>query len=166
MWNGFTENYFDRKRDENVSSLNEDLNSIKKRYNSTSRTAKPEQKKELVIKTSDRSVFTEEQLIDKIKEELLKELKGKYDFVPKGQGKFKVFSTVDIFKKYEKQICKKAGIECTPKNMIVISNAIRKTVNLHFGIADARNIKDLDEQQKFSEELERFIKDYILTEEK
>lgn len=95
---------------------------------------------------------------EKIKQELLKELKEKYQLVP---IKAKQFSVADIFEKYNDEICKKIHIENNFSNRQSIEQAIRKVVAMHFGVS---KIKDLDTEKRneYRIELERVIKEYIL----
>ena len=98
---------------------------------------------------------------EKIKQELLEELKKEYQLVPL---KSKQFTVTDIFEKYNKDICEKLDIENSWQHTNVIGNSIRKTVCFKFGVF---NVKDLpvEKRQEYREELEKFIKEYILKNE-
>ena len=121
-----------------------------------------ENNEKLVVKTEERTIFTDKQLMEKLKSELMNELTKEFDLVPKTKKDFKVFSTRDILNKYSKELCEKAKVENTEKNLIRIGNPIRKCINLHLGLEDIRGITDLEEQKLYCEELERFIVEYIL----
>ena len=98
---------------------------------------------------------------EKIKQELLEELKKEYQLVPL---KAKQFTVADIFEKYDKEICKKIDIPDIYNNKMIIENALRKVVAMHFGVF---NIKDLpvEKRTEYREELEKFIREYILKNE-
>lgn len=95
---------------------------------------------------------------ERIKQELLEELKEKYQLVP---IKSKQFSVADIFEEYDDEICKKMHIENNYSNRQSIEQSIRKVVAMHFGVS---KIKDLDAEKRneYRIELDRFIKKYIL----
>ena len=70
----------------------------------------------------------------------------------------------DICGKYYEDICKKIGAENHVSNQQSISAGIRKAVALKMGYPNTRYIKTVEEAQRYREELERFIKEYILGE--
>ena len=94
---------------------------------------------------------------EKIKQELLEELKKEYQLVPK-EAKFTVS---DILNKYYDDICIKNNLHRDLQTENQIGTAIRKCVALHFGINNLTNIKT-DLRADVRKETERFIKEYIL----
>ena len=98
---------------------------------------------------------------EKLKEELLEELKLEYRLIP---IKEKAFVVKDITDKYNDKICQKCDIENNYKNIQSINNGIRKAVALHLGFGSIKDINELKDRQAYRTELERFIKEYILQE--
>ena len=98
---------------------------------------------------------------EKLKQELLEELKKEYQLLPIKAARF---SVMDILEKYHEEICKRIDVPNDWSNRQIIDNAIRKVVSMHFGIA---NVKDLpiEKRSEYREELEKFIKDYLLKDE-
>jgi hypothetical protein len=95
---------------------------------------------------------------EKLKQELLEELKKEYTLTP---IKEKQFSVSDILDKYIDDICIECGIPDTWSNKQGIFQAIRKVVCLHFKTYQLKYINPND-RVNFREETERFIKEYIL----
>lgn len=95
---------------------------------------------------------------EKIKQELLEEIRQEYQLVP---IKAKRFIVTDIFEKYDNEILEKLHIQNNYSNRQSLEGSIRKVVSMHFGVF---NIKDLDTEQRneYRKELENFIKGYIL----
>ena len=95
---------------------------------------------------------------EKIKQELLEELKKEYQLVPIKEARFTVS---DILNKYYDDICIKNDLhrDWTTENQI--GTAIRKCIALHFGTNKLTNIK-ADLKADVRAETERFIKEYIL----
>lgn len=100
---------------------------------------------------------------EKLKQELLEELKTEYIMTPIKQ---KALITRDITDKYEEQICNKCDVPAVYEKIQGINNAIRKVVALHFGFYSTKDIGELEDRQAYRAELERFIKEYILQEDK
>ena len=100
---------------------------------------------------------------EKIKEELLEELKKEYQLIPINQAPFTI---TDILDRYYKDICKKCKIQDTYANKNSLYGAIRKCVALHFGMDKMHRMqlrfKDKDLAKEIRLETERFIKEYIL----
>lgn len=103
---------------------------------------------------------------EKLKQELLEELKSEYIMTP---IKEKALVVNDITKKYEKELynrfCKEKAVN-RRDSVTAILNAIRKSVALHLGFYSIRDIERLEDRQAYRTELERFIKEYILQEDK
>ena len=97
---------------------------------------------------------------EKLKAELLEELRKEYTLIP---IKERAFSVRDIIEKYEDNICKTCDIVPTWNNKQSIGNALRKVMCLHFKCSDLKAV-DVNERVQFREELERFIKEYIIGE--
>lgn len=92
-----------------------------------------------------------------LKLELLEELKKEYKLVPIKEPKFQVKYILD---KYIEEICiKRKNYE----NKDMVQQSIRQIVCLHFGYNNLNNVPK-DKRSEFIEELERFIKEYILCE--
>lgn len=101
---------------------------------------------------------------EKLKQELLEELKTEYIMTP---IKEKALIVNDITKKYERQLKNKFCVvmkENRRDSMSAILSAIRKVVALHLGFYTIRDIEDLKDRQAYRTELERFTKEYILGE--
>lgn len=95
---------------------------------------------------------------EKIKQELLEELKKEYQLVPIKEARFTVS---DILDKYYDDICIKNNIHRMWQTENQIGTAIRKCIALHFGINNLADVKN-DLRVQIREETERFIKEYIL----
>lgn len=95
---------------------------------------------------------------EKMKQEILAEIKKEYQLIPK---KDKPFYVTDIIEKYEKQIFDRLQIENNYSNRQTLGNVLRKVVAMHFGIF---RLKDLNPEQRnaYRNELENFINKYIL----
>ncbi len=98
---------------------------------------------------------------EKLKQELLEELKKEYQLIPIKEARF---SVSDIIEKYINKICLKLDIPNTWQNKESIGNGIRKAVSLHFGCFNTKDLKS-EQRKEFREEMERFIKEYILENE-
>ena len=95
---------------------------------------------------------------DKIKQELLEELKKEYQLVPIKEAKFTVS---DILNKYYDDICIKNNLYRDWATENQIGTAIRKCIALHFGINNLQNVES-NQRILVRKETERFIKEYIL----
>lgn len=96
---------------------------------------------------------------EKIKQELLEELKKEYQLVPIKEAKF---SVSDILAKYYDDICIKNNLNREwQQTETQIGAAIRKCIALHFGINNLTNVNS-ELRIPVREETERFIKEYIL----
>lgn len=95
---------------------------------------------------------------DKIKQELLEELKKEYQLVPIKEAKFTVS---DILNKYYDDICIKNNLHRDWATENQIGTAIRKCIALHFGINNLQNVES-NQRILVREETKRFIKEYIL----
>lgn len=95
---------------------------------------------------------------EKIKQELLEELKKEYQLVPIKEARFTVS---DILNKYYDDICIKNNIYRDWQTENQVGTAIRKCIALHFGINNFMNVST-DLRTEIREETERFIKEYIL----
>lgn len=91
---------------------------------------------------------------EKIKQELLEELKKEYQLVPIKEAKFTVS---DILNKYYNDICIKNNLHREWQTENQIGTAIRKCIALHFGINNLTSVR-----ADLRAETERFIKEYIL----
>lgn len=95
---------------------------------------------------------------ERIKQELLEELRKEYQLVPIKEAKFTVG---DILNKYYDDICIKNNSHRDYNNEQTIGSAIRKCVALHLGINNLQNVtKEMHTLAR--EETEKFIKEYIL----
>lgn len=97
---------------------------------------------------------------EKMKQELMEELKKEYQLIPIKEARFTV---ADIIDKYSEKICNKLDIPNIWDNKQSIRNGIRKVVSMHFGYFNTKNIKK-EQRNEYREEMERFIKEYILNE--
>lgn len=95
---------------------------------------------------------------EKIKQELLEELKKEYKLIPIKEARFTV---KDILDKYMNDILVKLNANNMWSTKQSIENAIRKIVAMHFGYENLSNVKTED-RIKIREEIENFIKEYIL----
>lgn len=95
---------------------------------------------------------------EKIKQELLEELKKEYQLVPIKEAKFTVS---DILNKYYDDICIKNNLHREWQTENQIGTAIRKCIALHFGINNLTSVR-ADLREDVRAETERFIKEYIL----
>ena len=95
---------------------------------------------------------------EKIKQELLEELKKEYQLVPIKEARF---SVSDILTKYYDDICIKNNLHRDWQTENQIGTAIRKCIALHFGINNLTNVNS-ELRIPIREETERFIKEYIL----
>lgn len=95
---------------------------------------------------------------EKIKQELLEELKREYQLVPIKEARFTVS---DILNKYYDDICIKNNIHRDWQTENQVGTAIRKCIALHFGVNNLINVST-DLRTEIREETERFIKEYIL----
>ena len=95
---------------------------------------------------------------EKIKQELLEELKKEYQLVPIKDVRFTVS---DILNKYYDDICIKNNLDREWQTENQIGTAIRKCIALHFGINNLTSVR-ADLRADVRAETERFIKEYIL----
>ena len=95
---------------------------------------------------------------EKIKQELLEELKKEYQLVPIKEERFTVS---DILNKYYDDICIKNNLDREWQTENQIGTAIRKCIALHFGINNLTSVR-ADLRADVRAETERFIKEYIL----
>lgn len=95
---------------------------------------------------------------EKIKQELLEELKKEYQLVPIKDVRFTVS---DILNKYYDDICIKNNLNREWQTENQIGTAIRKCIALHFGINNLTSVR-ADLRADVRAETERFIKEYIL----
>lgn len=95
---------------------------------------------------------------EKIKQELLEELKKEYQLVPIKEAKFTVS---DILNKYYDDIYIKNNLHREWQTENQIGTAIRKCIALHFGINNLTSVR-ADLRADVRAETERFIKEYIL----
>ena len=100
---------------------------------------------------------------EKTKQELLEELRKEYSVTLKPL-KEKQFSVADILDKYHEKICNKLYIENNWKYTSAIDNCIRKVMCLSYGVWNTKDLS-LEERVQFREDLEKFIKNFILKEE-
>lgn len=98
---------------------------------------------------------------EKIKQELMEELKKEYQLVPIKDARFVVS---DILGRYMSQICKKLNIENNWSSKQSIENAIRKVVAMHLGCFSTKDLKK-EQRNEYRNQMENFIKDYILKNE-
>lgn len=97
---------------------------------------------------------------EKLKQELLEELKQEYQLIPIKEAPLNVS---DILEKYYDDISiqTQCELEFNWSAKQAVANAIRKVVCMHFGYTQLKHIPS-DKRNDFRIELERFIKDYIL----
>lgn len=97
---------------------------------------------------------------EKIKQELLEELKKEYQSLPL---KAKRFTVIDILERYYTDICEKLHVENDWKHREAIATSIRKIICFKFGVFNTKDLPE-DKRGEFREELEKFIKEEILKE--
>ena len=99
---------------------------------------------------------------EKLKQEILEELKKEYVLTPIVN---KQFTVSDILDKYYEEICNTIKMPNNWQTKNSIGVAIRKVISLHFG---EFNLKDIpvDKRAEVREELESFIRVYLLKQEK
>ena len=92
----------------------------------------------------------------KLREEILAELKEQYYLKPKAEK----LEVTDILEKYKEELLVRVNNH-TYSQWESIKSAIRKSVCLHFG---ARQMKDIpkDMYEEFRKEVKRFIEEYLL----
>ena len=95
---------------------------------------------------------------EKLKQQLLEELKKEYKLIPIKDAKLDVS---DILNKYYDDIGIKIGINLDWSLKNGVANALRKTVCMHFGYNQLKDIP-ADKRNEFRLELDRFINEYIL----
>lgn len=97
---------------------------------------------------------------EKLKEKLLEELRKEYSVTLKPL-KEKQFSVGDILEKYHEKICSKIKVENDWQHNAAIDNCIRKVMCLGYGVWNTKDLP-LDKRTQFREDLEIFIKQFIL----
>lgn len=93
-----------------------------------------------------------------IKQELLEELKKEYKLIPIKEARLDVS---DILQKYYDDISIKIDIPLDWNMKQTIAQALRKTVCMHFGYNQLKDIPG-DKRNDYRIELDRFINEYIL----
>ena len=99
---------------------------------------------------------------EETKQRLLEELRKEYSVTLKPL-KEKQFSVADILTEYYDEICSKVGVDSGWKYTETIGCAIRKVMCFNYGVWNVKEVP-VDKRTQFREDLEKFIKEFILKE--